>query len=160
MSFKLSGLDARQFEQLWGLSDRELATQGATRLKAESGFPDRISLRDIPVGDSVLLLNFEHLGAPSAYRAAGPIFVREGERRSGLFENHLPSDMLGRLYSIRAYDQDDWMVDAEVVEGRDAPTHFERMFDSGAAYLHLHHARRGCFACRVDRVEMSAGAER
>lgn len=43
------------------------------------------------------------------------------------------------------------MLDADVVEGIDAVPHLQRLLDmAGVAYLHVHNARRGCYACRVD----------
>ena len=45
------------------------------------------------------------------------------------------------------------MVDAEVGEGTGLEALIEQLFARpDVAYLHLHHARRGCFACRVDRL--------
>jgi hypothetical protein len=44
------------------------------------------------------------------------------------------------------------MVEAEVVEGRDAAPLIETwLADDKVAYLHAHYARRGCFAARIDR---------
>lgn len=44
------------------------------------------------------------------------------------------------------------MIDAEIVEGRDAVPLVERMLDEPrTAYLHAHNARRGCFAARIER---------
>ncbi len=153
MSFCLTGLDPTRFESLWGLDDAALAERAITRLKAEEGYPDRITLSDIKIGAPTLLLNFEHLPAPSAYRANGPIFVAEGQEEVGRYENRIPVDMVGRLYSVRAYDHRNWMIDADVAEGLDLPPLFDRIFSDGAAFIHLHHARRGCFACRVDPVD-------
>jgi hypothetical protein len=39
------------------------------------------------------------------------------------------------------------------VDGADAAPLFERyLARADVAYLHVHFARRGCFACRVDRA--------
>jgi hypothetical protein len=44
-------------------------------------------------------------------------------------------------------------VDADVVDGAEAEPLIERYLARGdVAYLHIHYARRGCFACRVDRA--------
>ncbi|MDQ3229924.1 MAG: DUF1203 domain-containing protein [Pseudomonadota bacterium] len=41
---------------------------------------------------------------------------------------------------------------AEVVEGIGLEALIVRFFgDSRVAYLHVHNARRGCYACRVER---------
>jgi hypothetical protein len=58
-----------------------------------------------------------------------------------------------RLLSLRAFDAEHMMVDAEVVEGRDARPLVERLMgEPGVAYLHAHFARRGCYAARFDRA--------
>jgi hypothetical protein len=44
------------------------------------------------------------------------------------------------------------MTDADVIEGDDLAAVIIRFFgDATVAYLHVHNARRGCFAARVDR---------
>jgi hypothetical protein len=44
------------------------------------------------------------------------------------------------------------MVDADIVDGAVAAPLIERLLArADVGYLHLHFARRGCFACRVDR---------
>ncbi|MCW5724938.1 MAG: DUF1203 domain-containing protein [Maricaulaceae bacterium] len=152
MGFRLTGLAPDRFRPLFSLSDAALRDAGAVRLVAGPGFPCRISLRDAPVGEPVLLLTHEHLPGPSAYRASGPIFVSKAET-AGRFENAIPPQMRARLYSVRAYDETGWMLDAEVTEGVALEPLFERFFAMPqTAFLHLHHARRGCFACRVERA--------
>lgn len=65
----------------------------------------------------------------------------------------MPELLRLRLLSVRAYDDDDLIAEAEVVEGRDLEPLVARFFDDEAvAYLHVHFARRGCYAARVDRA--------
>jgi len=151
MPFILSGLAAEPFLPLFGLADAVLAARGVRRLAAEPSFPCRVTLEDAAPGERVLLLPFEHQPGPSPYRASGPIFVREGaaDRR---VTDRVPDSFRPRLYSARAYDEADDMVDAEVAEGTALEPLIERLLArADTAYLHLHHARRGCYACRVDR---------
>lgn len=43
--------------------------------------------------------------------------------------------------------------DADVVDGREAASLFERLLARpDKAYLHAHYARLGCYAARVDRI--------
>jgi hypothetical protein len=45
------------------------------------------------------------------------------------------------------------MAGADVVDGQGLETAIERFFSGpGVAYLHVHFARPGCFACRVNRA--------
>lgn len=155
MSFRFKGLPLAPFEPLFALSDAGLLERGFRRLVADEkpGFPCRVSLEDAEPGERVLLVSFPHQPAHSPYKSTGPIFVREkaGERfdRVGV----VPPVLRNRFLSVRAYDAAGMMVDAEVVEGNEVEPLIARLFESAAtAYLHVHNARRGCFACRVERA--------
>lgn len=153
MDFTVSGLSPEPFVPLYGLSDSELAKRRARRVVVDgSGFPERIELRDAEPGETLLLVNFEHQSADTPYRSSHAIYVREGatERWSG---GHLPEVMRQRLLSLRAFSADGSMVDADVVEGREAEPLIERLLsDPAVAYIHAHYARPGCYAARIDRA--------
>ena len=155
-SFRLVGLAAENFEPFFAMSDAELAALGGRRVVADAptGFPCRVSLVDAAAGDELLLLPFEHLSTRSPYRAAGPVFVRRGVPRAVLAPGEIPPYVTRRVMSVRAYDADDMMVDADVCEGADVRGAIERMLaDDAVAFVHLHNAKRGCFSCRVERVD-------
>jgi hypothetical protein len=154
MDYVISGLPAQPFQSLFGLDDAGLRAHGAVRMAVDSnpGFPCRISLEDAQVGESVLLLPWRHLDVCTPYRADGPIFVRETLREHTQIRNAIPEQQRSRLLSVRAYDAEGWMLDADVAEGTMLEALIARYFGNGAvAYLHVHNARRGCYACRVDR---------
>ncbi len=154
MNYQLRGLEPALFEGFFGLDDEALAARGMRRMRSDApvGFPCRISLEDAPVGESVLLLPFPHQDGRSPYRASGPIFVRRGRNQAAHIVNELPSYLTLRPLSVRAYDAADEMVDADIVDGAAAAPLIERLLArADVSYLHLHFARRGCFACRVDR---------
>ncbi len=51
------------------------------------------------------------------------------------------------------HDPQDLIVEADVVEGGEIEALIARFFArADVSYLHVHYARRGCYACRVDRV--------
>jgi hypothetical protein len=155
MSYQLRGLEPALFEDLFALPDAELAARGMRWMRADQpvGFPCRISLEDAPVGEDVLLLPFVHQESRSPYRASGPIFVRRGRRQAAQIVDRMPSYLTLRPLSVRAYDAADEMLDADVVDGAAAAPLIERyLARPDVAYLHVHFARRGCFACRVDRA--------
>lgn len=159
MQARLIGLDPRPFQPLFGLDDEALSRRGAVRMTADarSGFPCRITLHDAEPGETVLLLPFEHLGGATPYRASGPIFVRE-TAAAPWDSTEIPDDMRPRLFSVRAYDAAGMMVDADVVQGADLERAFKRFLGRDEIdFLHLHHARRGCFACRVERPGEDVG---
>lgn len=154
MNYQLRGLEPAPFEKLFDLDDEALAALGMRRMRSDQpvGFPCRISLEDTPVGEEVILLPFNHQDSHSPYRASGPIFVRRG-RTAARIVNELPSYLTLRPLSVRAYDAADEMVDADVVDGAAAEPLIQRyLARADVAYLHIHFARRGCYACRVERV--------
>ena len=157
MGFRISGLPIEQFEHLLALDEAEALVQaGAVQLTVDQShaFPCRVSLQDAVPGEKVLLLNFTHQPAESPYRASGPIFVRRGAQRTHVAVDQVPDQQRRRLLSVRAYDARDWIVAAEVAPGTELESVIERFFaDPRVAYLHLHNARPGCYAARVDRTE-------
>lgn len=155
MPFRVSPLDIEPFEPLFGLSDTELAAAGAVRMEAgaKPGFPCRLTLEDAEVGESVLLVNYKHLPVSSPYRSSHAVFVREHARPARPFDNTLPESLAIRLLSIRAFDESGMMINADVVHGSEAVATIEGMLENAqVSYLHLHNAKPGCFAARVDRL--------
>lgn len=155
MNYMLSGLDPAGFEPLFHLDDEALRARHMRRMRVDApvGYPCRISLEDTPVGEQVLLLPFAHQDIQSPYRALGPIFVRCGLPEARRIVGTLPPYLTLRLLSVRAYEADDSMVDADVIAGADAEPLIRRLLERDeVAYLHVHFARRGCYACRVDRA--------
>jgi len=155
MAFQISGLARDRFEDVFRLGDDELARRGMKRYIADQkpGFPCRISLRDAEPGEPVVLLPFRHQSADSPYQASGPIFIREAAKDAHLAAGTVPEMLRTRLLAVRAYDGDDLMVKADVVEGTALEDLIGRLLDDDrVSYLHVHFARPGCYACRVDRV--------
>ena len=155
MSYVIQGIDPAPFRHLYGLTDRELARHGAIRMIADAkpGYPCRVTLKDVDPGSAVLLVNHEHLPVGTPYRSCHAIFVAEGAEQLARYEAAIPDQLRGRLLSVRAFDADGMMIDAEVLEGTSLEAEIERMFaDPRVAYLHVHNARPGCFAARVDRA--------
>lgn len=155
MSFVIRGLSPDPFRPLFALDDAALAARNIRRVVADSdrGFPCRVTLHDARQGEILLLLPYLHHDVSGPYRSSGPIFVREAAMKGAAagFRDELPPSFPRRLLSLRAYDAEGVMLDAEVVEGVDAALHLQRLLDTASvAYLHVHNARRGCYACRVD----------
>jgi len=159
-SFQLVGLSPEPFDRLFGLSPEELAGLGAKRVAATSkpGFPCRISLSDAELGEELLLLPYEHQPAHSPYRASGPIYVRVGAKQRTLGVGEIPEYVSLRQISVRAYDECDMIIAAEVCAGEAVAAEIERQFgDPRVSYIHLHNAKRGCFSCLVRRTHERVG---
>ena len=155
MSFQVSGLPGAQFAPLFGLSDAVLAARDIVRRTANAspGFPCRVSLMDAVPGETLLLLNFEHLSVASPYRSRHAIYVREYAEDARVAVGVVPEVLRRRLLSVRAFDVQGMMLDADVVDGREVDGVFERMLGRrDVEYVHVHNAKPGCFAARVDRA--------
>jgi hypothetical protein len=155
MSYVVSGLDPAPFRALYGAREAELAAAQALRVTADRshGFPCRVTLEDAAPGETLLLLNHEHLPVASPYRSRHAIYVREGAEASARVEGRVPVQLAKRLISLRAFDAAGMMTDADVVEGGELEPLIRRFLaDPGVAYLHAHYAKRGCFAARIDRL--------
>ena len=155
MNFQISGLDEGYFQHLFGQAPEVLAEYGVERMTVESqpGYPCRVSLKDVDIGGTVLLMNYEHLPASSPYRSSHAIFVKEGARRAYVGENQIPEMLRIRLLSVRSFDDDGMMIDADVIDGHDLEPIIEHMLSiESVDFLHIHNAKRGCFIARVDRA--------
>ena len=110
-------------------------------------------MRDVEIGEKLLLLNHMCQPADTPYRATHAIFVREGADSAYQRINEVPDVMRTRLLSLRAYDAAGMMVDADVVDGKDVESVIRRFFESAnVAYIHAHNAKRGCYSGRIDRA--------
>jgi len=155
MAFRVSGLSPEPFRHLYGLSDQELAQRGVKRCIADKqpGFPDRIEMLDASAGETLLLLNHVCQPAATPYRASHAIFVREGAENAYDRVDEVPEVMRVRLLSLRAYDAEGMMLDADVVDGKDVESVIIRLFSlPQVAYIHAHNAKRGCYSGRIERT--------
>jgi hypothetical protein len=155
MNFRIQGLPAAEFAHLAGLGDASLREMNIERHRVDAphSAPDRISLRDAEPGETVLLLNYEHQPAASPYRSRHAIFVIEGETRTFDAVDVVPDVLRRRMLSLRAFDANGTMVDADLADGREVESLIERLLARGdTAYIHAHYAKRGCFAARIERA--------
>lgn len=155
MSFCIRGLDPAPFRPLFGLTDSDLAARGASRhvVDSDPGYPDRIGLRDMAIGEHAILLNYEHQPAATPYRSAHAIFIGEGAHRACEMIDAIPQVIRRRVISLRAFDAAGMIVDADLADGTDLMPLIAQFFDrEDVAYLHAHYAKRGCYAARIDRV--------
>ena len=155
MSFRIRGLDPAPFRPLYGLPEDELARIGVRRLTvaAKPGSPDRVEMRDLDPGETVLLLNHVHQPADTPYRASHAIFVREGAVVPYDAVDQTPEVMRIRPISLRGFDSAGEMLDADLVDGRELePVIAHMLADPRISYLHAHYAKRGCYAARIERA--------
>ena len=155
MSYRITGLPPENFQDLLGLSDAALAERGACRVVADAkpGFPDRVTLRDAEIGERLLLLNYTHQPAANPYRASHAIFVLEDAREVYDQVGEIPQVMRSRVMSLRAFDEQHVMLDAELAQGVELEGVIDRLLaDPRVSYLQAHYAKRGCYAARIERA--------
>ncbi len=154
MPFQIHALSLIDFEHLFEMTDAELERIGALRVTADSkpGYPCRVGLRDVDIGEELVLLNHVHLPERSPYKASHAIYVCKSAQPARLGTGEVPESLSSRLLSIRGFGEDHLMKDADVVDGMDLAARLEAFFaDPAIAYVHIHYAKRGCFAAKATR---------
>ena len=74
-----------------------------------------------------------------------------GHRSARRYE--VPVLLRTRLLSLRAYDARGMMVWADVEPGTEVEAAIAALFAiERTAYIHIHYAKPGCYACRVERA--------
>jgi Protein of unknown function (DUF1203) len=120
---------------------------------ADGPSPCRRCLRNAKVGDNLLLLPYDPFTVRSPYTGEGPMYVHaDGCEAHRPEPEVLPEQVHGRQFSVRAYDADAMMLDAEVVPGDRLADTARELLQPGVAFLHAHFAGPGCFAFRIERA--------
>jgi hypothetical protein len=155
MNFQLSALPEKSFQDLFSLNDTELKELNiVSKLVTEKhDTPCRISLEDAEIGDKVLLVNYQHLPDSSPFQASHAIYIRENVKEALPQKNQIPQMITKRIISLRAFDKQHMMVNADLAQGADIALRILDMLnDETAEYVHLHFAKQGCYAAKVTRV--------
>jgi hypothetical protein len=117
-------------------------------------YPVRCCLIDDQDGAGVVLTSVMPFRGESPYAARSPVYVH-ADRCPGHAEERgaVPEMLRGRLLSVRAYDGAHMLTGTEVLPGTELEGAIDRLLDDAAgAYLHVHFAGPGCYACRIDRA--------
>jgi hypothetical protein len=127
------------------------AAPAARRLLADGPSPCRRCLTRAEVGDPLLLLPYDPFTVSSPYAGEGPVFVHaDGCEHRHCDPGEVPDQVANSMLSVRAYDEQAMMVDAEVLTGARLAERARALLKPGVAFLHVHFAGPGCFAFRVD----------
>ncbi len=155
MSFRIQALPADAFIPLFALNDDALRARDIRRVVADAsgGYPCRVSLQDASEGEHLLLLPYDHHRVNTPYRASGPVYVREAATQALPSVDAVPELLSRRMLSLRAYNAQGMMVLADVLSGIDVEQGIARLFAiERTAYIHIHYAQPGCYACCVERA--------
>jgi len=154
MAYRIEGLRPEPFQPLFGLSDDALAARGALRVAADGrrAFPCRITLDDAGAGETLILLNHVSQDAATPYHASHAIYVREGASEPARYVDETPPVFAGRTLSLRGFDADGMMLDAQLALPGEADARIRELFAQPAIVsIHAHNAARGCFSARIER---------
>ena len=153
--FRINALPRQSFSHLFGLDEASLRAENVLRMAVDEslGFPCRVSLKDLSAGDTVLLLNYEHMALPTPFRSRHAIFVSETEPQAFPDIGEVPDVIARRQISLRAFTPDGMMTAAELSDGCNTATPLTRMMrNPDIGFVDLHYASRGCFAARAVRA--------
>lgn len=121
------------------------------------GCPCRQCLRDAQVGDELVLVSYDPFRGQSPYRSASPIFVHRRDCGRPAIDE-MPLQLTSRQLSVRAFDSDEMMIRAEVIDGTDLDGLLREMFAAPTTeVVHVHNASRGCWAAAVERRPAMVG---
>jgi hypothetical protein len=138
-----------------GVADEARRSPGAIPAVAGDGpYPVRCCLRDVEDAEGVVLTSVMPFRGESPYAARSPVYLHS-ERCDGptVERDAVPAMLRGRVLSVRAYDESHMLTGTEVLTGTELEAAIDRLLgEQPGAYLHVHFAGPGCFACRIDRA--------
>ncbi len=154
MTFQIRALPKTPFEDLFALSDAELGKRNILRVTASSepGYPCRVSLQDAKIGEELILLNYQHLDGSTPYAASHAIYVRKNAKQAHVMADRVPEVLSRRLLSVRGFNRQNLMVEADVINGQDLAEKLEELLSNAEIdFFHIHNAKQGCFAAKATR---------
>lgn len=155
MSFQIYALPGSSFQHLFELTDDELLGLDARKVRVDSkpGFPCRITLRDAEIGETMMLVHYQHLDEATPYRAGHAILVGKGKEEALPDVDEVPQALMARPISLRGFDDQNMLIDCDLAEGEQVAATIDRMFKNPrVAFIHLHNAKPGCYAARAVRA--------
>jgi hypothetical protein len=154
MNFKISALSPEPFNALFSLSDTQLKHRNILKQTVTKAFstPCRVSLEDANIGDTVLLLNYQHINEQTPFQAAHAIYIRKGVKQAYPAVNEVPEMIHSRVVSLRSFDSQHMMIAADLATAEQVTSKILTLFSNpSASYLHLHYAKQGCYIAKVNR---------
>ncbi len=155
INFKCLALSEIDFSTYLNMNNEELHQNGGRWIEVDESpcYPCRVSLEDAKIGEKVLALSYTYHDVSSPYKASGPIFVRNNAIQKKLKINEVPVMLNHRQLSLRGYNSEAMMIEAEVLKGKNLKSGLLKIFQNTAVeYIHIHNAMPGCFNCSVVRV--------
>lgn len=154
MAYRIEGLTPQAFENLFGMTDGELAARGAMRVTADkpTGYPCRVSLRDADEGEELVLLNHASHDVDGPFRTTYAIYVRKDAEAPASFIDEAPLYLDRRTLSLRGFGADGLLKHALLAMPGEADAKIRALFErADIDTIHAHAATYGCFLARIER---------
>ena len=114
-------------------------------------FPCRACLRDAAVGEHVLLVSYCPFQGNSPFRSESAIYLHAEPCPPPIDPRVLPEQLRRRLLSVRSFDEQELLVEADIVEGEQLLTLAAALFSRPEVrVVYAYVARPGCFAARLE----------
>jgi hypothetical protein len=155
MSFQIHALPTGDFQKYFNMDAAELAAHSAQihQVETKPGAPCRVRLEDAEIGERVVLVNYQHQPADSPYQSSHAVYVSENAVQSRPSVGEVPDVLVCRTLSVRGFDADDCIQEADLVDGTVLGQRLDAIFaDEQIEYVHVHYAQRGCFAAKATRA--------
>lgn len=116
------------------------------------GYPCRHCLRWAQPGERMILFPYAAIPSGHPYSETGPIFVHADSCERYAATDEYPTEFRkGR--SIRAYDAQQNIIAAEVVNGSEPEAIIEKFLQKPeTAFVHVRSASHGCYTMMVERI--------
>lgn len=131
--------------------------QPVERLIAKGGEPCRDAFRRAKAGEALILASYCPFRHAGPYREYGPVFILGEADPDCAAPVTLPVDgtvpYLGTSFVLRAYSEEERIVDAVICQPHEAAEHSRRLFASHeTAFILARFPAYGCYALRLERA--------
>lgn len=152
MAYRVEGLAPEAFAPLFEMDEAELAQRNARRAMADGpGYPCRVSLEEAMPGEALLLVNHVSNDAPTPFRTAHAVYVRNGVER-GSYTDEVPAIFDSRTLGLRGFDSEGMLRGALLALPGEADARIRELLERPeVAEIHAHNAALGCFLARIER---------
>jgi hypothetical protein len=131
--------------------------QDVERLTAKGGEPCRDAFRRADAGEALILASYCPFRRAGPYREYGPVFILADADAGSVPLAGLPvlgaRPYLGASFVLRAYSDDERIVDAVISASGDAESHLQRLFAAhDPAFVLARFPAYGCYALRIEQL--------
>src|SRR3954452_12559739 len=151
-TFRIVPLPTEVADAARGTARRGARDHFVSKVESSHSAPCRHCLRWAEPGESVILFPYASIPPGRSYSETGPIFVHERACEQYNAPDTYPPDFRqGRV--VRAYDSQDNMIDAVVVNAEEPETIMSRLLSNPeTSLLQVRSVTRGCFSFKIERA--------